>query len=92
MNGARIGSKSLKDTFSEGKKHASREHLTQINTEAVADLIAATGTNAKRAPFNSGGLLSSGIPGLTVPPALPPGSEVSGKETQCQQKASLSSC
>lgn len=72
MNAARIRSKCLKNTFSkEGKKHASREHLTQINTEAVADLIAATGTNGKHAPFNSGGLLSPRIPGLTVPPAPP---------------------
>lgn len=39
-------------------KHASQEHLTQINMEAVADLIAATGTNVKHVPFNSGGLLS----------------------------------
>lgn len=72
MNAARIRSKCLKNTFSKGgRKHASRELLTQINTEAVADLIAATGTNGKHAPFNSGGLLSPRIPGLTVPPAPP---------------------
>lgn len=52
--------KNPKNTFSKEKKtkHASQEHLTQINMEAVADLIAATGTNVKHAPFNSGGLLS----------------------------------
>lgn len=83
---------SKKYIFQRGKKHASRDHLTQINTEAVADLIAATGTNGKRAPFNSGGLLSPRIPGLTVPPAPRPVSEVSRKETQCQQKAFPSSC